>query len=834
MYAQTYRQSQQEKSGDFAPPGAARSQEMRSILQMQSAVGDQSAQWLQRAQRDGVKGMSCGTASGICDHNFARIPVHAKAPVKIQAKLAVSTPGDTSEEEADRVSEQVMRMPAPQFEGTCPLGRQYHKCEVEQPSQAPWRLRKKGTGASDIGRATPPPIVHEVLSAPGHPLDPSTLGFMEPRFGHDLSHVRIHTDRKAAESAHAVGALAYTVGNDVVFAEGEFSPRTHLGRRLLAHELVHTLQQSMSAEPAGVLYRQTSLDIALRSPGVAAQVLGTEILDGFELNSHTLTAKHTGRLLVLAKKLREMLREHQLVTVKITGHTDATGEESFNDQLGQDRADAVAAFLRRAGVPAVALLAESAGERALRVPTDKAEPRNRRVEIRFLPDPASSSPTPEPGTTEPPVKPVRVPRPENLCTEYPEICEPITTKPETMPSCGSTNCSAVSLDSFDKQPPDLRLVLIKSRGTKDDAAEWFEQLDSESRMAVTQIFSRLCQFGVWCHTRYIVRIAPAEAPVLLADRIFNVPGRTASVYFMSPSGNALIQALMATGRFCMAQGAGASQHRGQTTLREISGSDSLHISIGPGDQFDAHIDKYSPVPEHPGGSFCSNDPTPAAVGHIGRELVPEKVREGLQVLGLHIPGPPGVQVFPDLPVGVPAPPGAVGSEPVPEVIRLTLRGPVKDRKQTSNAEALPAGIERLLADEIPKRFPRNALVPPGAERTLAAATRAADQAGPGEEAALLAARETAREHLESFADDAHYFAQDMGRRMDQARRSGRPDFAVQLGESYAKLTPDDRKYILGQIRDIARNVRVLLAERAAGVHKIWVAFGDSVIWDVDF
>jgi hypothetical protein len=70
--------------------------------------------------------------------------------------------------------------------------------------------------------------------------------------------------------------------------------------------------------------------------------------------------------------------------------------------------------------------------------------------------------------------------------------------------------------------------------------------------------------------------------------------------------------------------------------------------------------------------------------------------------------------------------------------------------------------------------------------------------------------------------------------MDQARRSGRPDFAVQLGPIYAKLAPDDRKYVLAQIRDIARIVRALLAERAAGVHKIWVAFGESVIWDVDF
>lgn len=74
-------------------------------------------------------------------------------------------------------------------------------------------------------------------------------------------------------------------------------------------------------------------------------------------------------------------------------------------------------------------------------------------------------------------------------------------------------------------------------------------------------------------------------------------------------------------------GIGASQHPHQTTLREVSGSDSLHISVGPGDQFDAHIDKFSPTPEQTGSGFCSNRPSVAAVAHIGRELVPEWVRK---------------------------------------------------------------------------------------------------------------------------------------------------------------------------------------------------------------
>jgi len=88
-----------------------------------------------------------------------------------------------------------------------------------------------------------PAIVHEVLRAPGQPLDFQTRGFMEGKFGHDFSKVRIHADAKAGASAGAVDSLAYTVGNNLVFASGQYSPRTAAGTRLLAHELTHVVQQ---------------------------------------------------------------------------------------------------------------------------------------------------------------------------------------------------------------------------------------------------------------------------------------------------------------------------------------------------------------------------------------------------------------------------------------------------------------------------------------------------------------------------------------------------------------------------------------------------------------
>jgi len=88
-----------------------------------------------------------------------------------------------------------------------------------------------------------PPIVHDVFNSPGQPLHAGTRAFMEPRFGHDFSQVRVHTDARAAESARAVNALAYTVGRDVVFGKGEYEPGTSEGKRLMAHELTHVVQQ---------------------------------------------------------------------------------------------------------------------------------------------------------------------------------------------------------------------------------------------------------------------------------------------------------------------------------------------------------------------------------------------------------------------------------------------------------------------------------------------------------------------------------------------------------------------------------------------------------------
>lgn len=388
---------------------------------------------------------------------------------------------------------------------------------------------------------------------------------------------------------------------------------------------------------------------------------------------------------------------------------------------------------------------------------------------------------------------------------------------DAAPSCASTNCSAVSRDRFDKQPPDLLRVLNRS---SNNAATWFANLSDENRFALTSIFNRLCKYGLWCHVLSVLKIDNGEEPVVIADRVFNVPGRTPSVYFMSPSGEALVQAILGTGRFCKAHGIGASQHKGQITLREISASDSLHISVGPGNRFDAHIDKFSPVTEKQGGILCSNSATVAALTHIGRELVPELVRK--------VTGIPGVQIFPDFEttpaVPRPEPTSRQDAGPPPPLIGITLRGPRKRTVQrpVSNAgPLLPVEVVKKIEQEVRNSISPDALVPAHVLARRAKARRALEFSGPFEEAALRKARDTAEREAASYPDPI-LLALDLAERMEHARR-GRVNW-VRL--ELPQYDFGSRKAIAASIAKIANLIRSHLPERSA-IGTIIIIFGSG-------
>ena len=243
-FAQKGKATQQRLPAKSTMPGRAhfgQSREVSSILRLQRTIGDQAIQQSLQANAEELNAASATTASTRIAHDFSRIPLRPKARARIHLKLAVGTPGDLYEQEADRVAEQVIRMPVPKLRGACNYKGEGPECSVEFGSRVqPQRMLIQG---NDADESAMPPILQKVVPSSGQPLDSSARAWMEPRFGHDFSQVRIHTGPRAVEAAEAFNARAFTFGLNVVFGHGQYSPQSDNGRTLLAHELAHVVQQ---------------------------------------------------------------------------------------------------------------------------------------------------------------------------------------------------------------------------------------------------------------------------------------------------------------------------------------------------------------------------------------------------------------------------------------------------------------------------------------------------------------------------------------------------------------------------------------------------------------
>lgn len=203
------------------------------------------------------RGQRAEVRSILSYHSEQQAAPIAVSPVSgsgLQMKLSMSKPGDQYEKEADRVADQVMRMPDTKMQRACACGGACPECAASnQSSRGRKRLQTKAIKSTDRGSSTAPSIVRDVLSQPGKPLHQSTRTSMEGRFGYDFSQVRVHTDGKAAKSAQSVNARAYTVGSNVVFGSGQYSPSSRSGQHLLAHELTHVVQQSQGGGDAAMM-----------------------------------------------------------------------------------------------------------------------------------------------------------------------------------------------------------------------------------------------------------------------------------------------------------------------------------------------------------------------------------------------------------------------------------------------------------------------------------------------------------------------------------------------------------------------------------------------------
>jgi uncharacterized protein DUF4157/lysine-specific metallo-endopeptidase family protein len=180
----------------------------------------------------------------------------------LQRKLKIGAIDDPLEREADRLANRVVHGPDYKPLNTTSTGLTLSRkcgcggsgetagaCEECSKKQETIVQRRP---ASANAHGIEPTVVHDTLNSPGQPLAPRERAFFEPKFGHDFSRIRIHNDSQASASAQAVEALAYTVGRDIVFRQGQYRPDTSAGRVLLAHELVHTIQQSTSSPQGAV------------------------------------------------------------------------------------------------------------------------------------------------------------------------------------------------------------------------------------------------------------------------------------------------------------------------------------------------------------------------------------------------------------------------------------------------------------------------------------------------------------------------------------------------------------------------------------------------------
>ena len=232
--------------------------------------------------------------------DFGKISVLPSKPIHLQPKLTINTPGDKYEQEADRVAEQVMRMPDVEVRDVASANeKNQRKCaacegggtvcpkcaeeeekiqmkplasqikpliqrqsameeELEEEEEV---LQTKSIGQS--AKQSSPDLTNRIQSSRGGGMvmDTGTRQFMEPRFGADFGEVRIHSNKQAADMNREINARAFTVGQDIYFNSGAYNPGSVEGKKLLAHELTHVVQQEQwrgSTVPPTRIQRQPS------------------------------------------------------------------------------------------------------------------------------------------------------------------------------------------------------------------------------------------------------------------------------------------------------------------------------------------------------------------------------------------------------------------------------------------------------------------------------------------------------------------------------------------------------------------------------------------------
>ncbi len=187
---------------------------------------------------------------------------HAMGKLMVQPKLTVNTPGDQYEQEADAIADGVMRMPVSKTKEKPVTGmigrsvqRECTKCEEEEKKKR--IMRKESAGSGGLSVSSTFSSFLNASKGGGKPLPQATRGFMENAFSSDFSAVKIHTGNQAFEMSKGINAKAFTSGNDIYFNSGQFDTYSMEGKKLLAHELTHVVQQNGDSKIKNFIQRQS-------------------------------------------------------------------------------------------------------------------------------------------------------------------------------------------------------------------------------------------------------------------------------------------------------------------------------------------------------------------------------------------------------------------------------------------------------------------------------------------------------------------------------------------------------------------------------------------------
>lgn len=368
----------------------------------------------------------------------------------IQPKLTVNEPGDKYEKEAERVADAVMRMadsgskvdtqkevPSGHIQRMCPrCQRRYQQGKPLNCEECEAELQRRRDGRDgDAKISEGVEQAAAVASEFGKPLSEGLRSLFENRLDRDFSGVRIHTGERADRAARAINARAFTYGTDIVFRKGEYSPSTYSGKRLLAHELTHVVQQNGGRvstqkydDASGTVQLQESdrhrSESASEAPNRGDSPLAYQRESRFDVSVQNMATIYfptdkseldeNDRRVV--RKVAEYVRTAALntrVEVEFHGYADERGEKGYNQMLSKERAQSVKELLLTliAGAPGAlrnVFLGEPTGhgEEEGETPGDSAEElaRYRRVDVKVWPPGLSQPPEsePEPESKPPP------------------------------------------------------------------------------------------------------------------------------------------------------------------------------------------------------------------------------------------------------------------------------------------------------------------------------------------------------------------------------------------------------------------------------------------------